>query len=36
MNPAILRNATLRAGLGSFFFQYLLQAGLFFVVPLFL
>jgi MFS family permease len=36
VNPAILRNATLRAGLGSFFFQYLLQAGLFFVVPLFL
>jgi MFS family permease len=34
--PAHLRNATLRAGLDSFFFQYLLQAGLFFTVPLFL
>src|SRR4029434_4367906 len=29
-------NPTLRAGLTSFFFQYMLQAGLFFVVPLFL
>ena len=28
--------ATLRGGLTSFFFQYLLQAGLFFAVPLFL
>ena len=36
MNPAILRNRTLRGGLTSFFFQYLLQAGLFFAVPLFL
>ena len=36
INPAILRNATLRGGLISFFFQYLLQAGLFFAVPLFL
>ena len=36
MNPAILKNATLRGGLTSFFFQYLLQAGLFFAVPLFL
>ncbi|HEY2537409.1 MAG TPA: MFS transporter [Solirubrobacteraceae bacterium] len=36
INPAILRNATLRGGLTSFFFQYLLQAGLFFAVPLFL
>ena len=36
INPAQLRNATLDAGLGAFFFQYLLQAGLFFVVPLFL
>jgi MFS family permease len=32
----ILRNRTLRGGLTSFFFQYLLQAGLFFAVPLFL
>ncbi len=36
IDPAILRNATLRGGLMSFFFQYLLQAGLFFAVPLFL
>jgi MFS family permease len=32
----LLRVPRLRAGLVSFFFQYLLQAGLFFVVPLFL
>jgi MFS family permease len=36
VNPAILRNATLRGGLTSFFFQYCLQAGMFFAVPLFL
>ncbi|MCK9893416.1 MFS transporter [Frankia sp. AgB32] len=36
LDPALLRNQTLRAGLTSFFFQYLLQAGLFFVVPLYL
>jgi MFS family permease len=36
INPAILQNPTLRGGLTSFFFQYLLQAGLFFAVPLFL
>jgi len=36
INPRILRNPTLRGGLMSFFFQYLLQAGLFFAVPLFL
>ncbi len=36
VDPAILRNGTLRGGLTSFFFQYLLQAGLFFTVPLFL
>jgi MFS family permease len=36
IDPAILRSATLRGGLVSFFFQYLLQAGLFFAVPLFL
>jgi hypothetical protein len=36
LDPAILRNSTLRAGLTSFFFQYFLQAGLFFAVPLFL
>src|SRR5262249_14236929 len=33
---AMLRNRTLRGGLISFLFQYLLQAGLFFTVPLFL
>jgi MFS family permease len=36
VNPSMLRNATLQAGLTSFFFQFLLQAGLFFVIPLFL
>jgi MFS family permease len=36
VNPAILRKRVLRGGLTSFFFQYLLQAGLFFAVPLFL
>ncbi len=36
VDPAMLRNPILRGGLISFFFQYLLQAGLFFVVPLFL
>src|SRR6266498_4921847 len=36
VDPAMLRNRTLRGGLTSFFFQYLLQAGLFFAVPLFL
>jgi MFS family permease len=36
VDPAILRNGVLRAGLGSFFFQYFVQGGLFFAVPLFL
>jgi hypothetical protein len=36
VDPAILRVPLLRGGLISFFFQYLLQAGLFFAVPLFL
>jgi MFS family permease len=36
IDPAMLRNVTLRGGLVAFFFQYLLQAGLFFTVPLFL
>ncbi|MET0920394.1 MAG: MFS transporter [Acidimicrobiia bacterium] len=36
IDPAMLRITQLRAGLTSFFFQYLLQAGLFFVIPLFL
>jgi hypothetical protein len=36
IDPAMLQNRTLRGGLTSFLFQYLLQAGLFFVVPLYL
>jgi predicted MFS family arabinose efflux permease len=36
VNPALLQNLGLRSGLTSFFCQYFLQAGLFFVVPLFL
>src|SRR5215467_15353010 len=36
VDPAMLRNRVLRGGLIAFCFQYLLQAGLFFVVPLFL
>jgi len=36
VDPAMLRNRILRGGLTAFFFQYLLQAGLFFAVPLFL
>jgi MFS family permease len=36
LDPAMLDNRLLRGGLTSFFFQYLLQAGLFFSVPLFL
>ena len=36
VDPAMLRNPILRGGLMAFFFQYLLQAGLFFAVPLFL
>ncbi|MGW5187920.1 MFS transporter [Kribbella sp. NPDC004138] len=36
VDPAMFGNQRLRAGLTSFLFQYLLQAGLFFVVPLFL
>ncbi len=36
VDPAILRAKTLRAGLTSFFFQYMLQGGLFFAMPLFL
>jgi MFS family permease len=36
INPKMLGNPTLRGGLTSFFFQYLLQAGLFFTIPLFL
>src|SRR5215468_4960086 len=36
VDPAMLRNRVLQGGLISFLFQYLLQAGLFFAVPLFL
>jgi MFS family permease len=36
IDPAVLDNKMLRGGLTSFFYQYLLQSGLFFVVPLFL
>src|SRR5215831_9706367 len=36
VDPAMLRIPVLRGGLIAFCFQYLLQAGLFFVVPLFL
>jgi len=36
VDPAILRVPALRAGLTSFFFQYFLQGGLFFAMPLFL
>ena len=36
IDPAILRVPVLRGGLTSFFFQYFLQGGLFFAVPLFL
>ena len=34
--PAMLRNTQLTGGLTMFFFQYLVQAGFFFVVPLYL
>jgi MFS family permease len=36
VDPAILRISALRGALTSFFFQYFLQGGLFFAVPLFL
>jgi Na+/melibiose symporter-like transporter len=36
VRPDLLRNRQLGGGLIMFFFQYLVQAGLFFVVPLFL
>jgi MFS family permease len=36
VRPALLQNRQLGGGLRMFFFQYLVQAGLFFVVPLFL
>jgi MFS family permease len=36
VQPGMLRNARLRGGLTMFFFQYLVQGGMFFVIPLFL
>ena len=36
VDPAMLGNRQLRGGMTIFFFQFLLQAGLFFIVPLFL
>ncbi len=36
VDPAMLRVPRFQSGLTSFFFQFLLQAGLFFVIPLFL
>ena len=36
MRPAMLRNRQLTGGLTMFFFQFLVQAGFFFVVPLYL
>jgi predicted MFS family arabinose efflux permease len=36
VRPAMFRNKQLTGGLTMFFFQYLVQAGFFFVVPLFL
>ncbi|MFI9118284.1 MFS transporter [Streptomyces bikiniensis] len=36
LNPAVLQNKQLSGGLTMFFFQYLVQMGVFFVVPLYL
>jgi len=36
VDPELLRNAQLRGGLIMFFFQYLLQMGVFFLIPLYL
>jgi MFS family permease len=36
LDPKMLANRVLRSGLVAFFFQFLLQAGLFFTIPLFL
>ncbi|MGO9489426.1 MAG: MFS transporter [Solirubrobacteraceae bacterium] len=36
VDPQLLRNQQLRGGLTMFFFQYLLQMGLFFLIPLYL
>jgi len=36
VDPAMLRNRRLSGGLAMFFFQFLLQAGVFFIIPLYL
>jgi Na+/melibiose symporter-like transporter len=36
VRPGMLRNARLRGGITMFFFQYFIQGGVFFVVPLYL
>jgi MFS family permease len=36
VDPVLLRNAQLTGGLTMFFFQYLLQMGIFFLIPLYL
>lgn len=36
IDPSMLRNVQLRGGVTSFFFMFMVQAGLFFAVPLFL
>jgi MFS family permease len=36
VDPGLLRNPQLRGGLTMFFFQYLLQMGIFFLIPLYL
>lgn len=36
LDPSLLRVRQLRSGLNAFFYQYLLQAGMFFTIPLFL
>ncbi len=36
LDPGMLRVPRMQAGLTSFFFQFLLQSGLFFIIPLFL
>jgi Na+/melibiose symporter-like transporter len=36
VRPAMLRNSQLGGGLSMFFFQYLIQAGVFFTIPLYL
>ena len=36
IRPAMLRNSQLAGGLSMFFFQFFIQAGVFFTIPLFL